>query len=92
MRTIIVDVGFALWIDEHNAQAWAAGTHEYRPMGTAVIARTDQFRHRDFRQTRRVPPELRDSFAGFFGSLEEVNIRLRASKRLRRRATPSHLL
>jgi len=92
MRTIIVDVGFALWIDVENAQVWAAGTHEYRPMGAAVIARTDQFRHRDFRQTRRIPLELRDSFAGFFGSLEEVNVHLRTSKPIRPRATPSHLL
>jgi len=40
-------------------------------MGTAVIASTDQFRHRDFRQTRKRPPDLKNSFAGFFGSLEK---------------------
>ncbi len=85
-------MGFALWIDVENSQVWAAGTHEYRPLGAAVIARTDQFRHRDFRQTRRIPPGLRDSFVGFFGSLEEVNVRLRGPKPIRRRATPSHLL
>lgn len=85
-------MGFALWIDVKQSQAWAAGTHEYRPMGAAVIARTDQFRHRDFRQTRRIPAELRGSFVGFFGSLEEVNVHLREAKAMRRRATPSHLL
>jgi hypothetical protein len=85
-------MGFALWMDRENAQVWVRGTHEYRPMGTAVVARTDQLRHRDFRQTRRVPRRLGASFAGFFGSLEEVNVRLRAPAPLRRRATPAHLL
>jgi hypothetical protein len=85
-------MGFALWIDRENAQVWARGTHEYRPMGAAVIAQTDQFRHRDFRQTRRVPDRLRGAFVGFFGSIEEVNVRLRGRFPLRRRGTPSHLL
>jgi hypothetical protein len=85
-------MGFALWVDRENAQVWVSGTHEYRPMGTAVVARTDQFRHRDFRQTRAVPAGLRAAFAGFFGSLEEVNVRLRAPQPFRRRATPAHLL
>jgi hypothetical protein len=85
-------MGFALWIDVEHSQVWARGTHEYRPMGTAVIARTDQFRHRDFRQTRRVPKRLRPSFVGFFGSLEEVNVRLRSPEMLWRKATPAHLL
>ncbi|MEO5925166.1 MAG: hypothetical protein ABIR70_15200 [Bryobacteraceae bacterium] len=84
-------MGFALWVDRENSQVWARGTHEYRPMGTAVIAATDQFRHRDFRQLRRVPVRLRGAFVGFFGSLEEVNVRLRSPARLRRRATPAHL-
>jgi hypothetical protein len=61
-------------------------------MGTAVIASTDQFRHRDFRQTRDRPKALQRSFAGFFGSLEEVNARLRAGARWKTRATPAHLL
>jgi hypothetical protein len=85
-------VGFAVWIDEQRAQVWAQGTHEYRPLGVAVIARTDQFRHRDFWPRRRVPPELRGSFAGFFGSLEEVNVQIRAVGRWRKRTTPAHLL
>ena len=89
-------MGFAVWIDAKNGLAWAQGTHEYRPMGSAVIASTDQFRHRDFRKARRPPAHLRRSFVGFFGSLEEVNIRLsiqhRTRRKWRRRATPAHLL
>jgi hypothetical protein len=89
-------MGFAVWIDAENDLAWAQGTHEYRPMGTAVIASTDQFRHRDFRRLRRPPVHLRRSFVGFFGSLEEVNVRLRVQRRTlrrwKRRATPAHLL
>lgn len=84
-------MGFAVWIDEKNAVVWAQGTHEYRPMGTAVIARSDQFRHRDFLQTRTRPPHLRNAFRGFFGSLEEVNADLRSDMRAHLRSTPGHL-
>jgi hypothetical protein len=85
-------MGFGLWIDLDNGLAWAQGTHEYRPMGAAVISSTDQFRPRDFRQTRRRPRTLQNSFAGFFGSLEEVNVRLRGGGKWKMRATPAHLL
>jgi hypothetical protein len=85
-------MGFGLWIDRENGLAWAQGTHEYRPMGSAVISSTDQFRHRDFRQARKRPRALQNSFAGFFGSLEEVNARLRANPKWKTRATPAHLL
>jgi hypothetical protein len=85
-------MGFALWIDSERGLAWAQGTHEYRPMGAAVIAATDQFRHRDFRRSRRPPAHLRSAFVGFFGSLEEMNVRLRMQRRWRRRPTPAHLL
>jgi hypothetical protein len=85
-------MGFALWIDREGGLAWAQGTHEYRPMGAAAIASTDQFRHRDFRQTLRRPANLSGSFAGFFGSLEEVNLRLRSRQKWKLRATPAHLL
>lgn len=81
-------MGFALWIDRPNRLAWAQGTQEYRPMGAAVIAINGQFGHRDFDKTRRAPSHLNDSFAGFFGSLEEVNQYLRAGSKSRRRATP----
>src|SRR4029079_11614731 len=55
----IGEMGFALWLDQPAGLAWAQGTHEYRPMGTAVIASTDQFRRHDFRQGRRRPQHLR---------------------------------
>lgn len=85
-------MGFALWIDERSGIAWAQGTHEYRPMGSAAIARTDQFRRRDFRQSRRRPVTLVDCFRGFYGSLEEVNVTLRSQAKPRARITPAHLL
>ncbi|HLH44569.1 MAG TPA: hypothetical protein VKV74_16380 [Bryobacteraceae bacterium] len=84
-------MGFAVWIDRASGVVWAQGTHEYRPMGAAAIAATDQFRARDFRPSRRCPRRLRRSFAGFFGSLEEVNASLRSGRRRRLRWTPSHL-
>jgi len=84
-------MGFALWLDTENHLAWTQGTHEYRPMGAAVVAITDQFRHRDFHRMRRPPAHLRESFAGFFGSLEEVNARLRSRSPIRLRFTPSHV-
>ena len=84
-------MGFALWVDTENRLAWTQGTHEYRPMGAAVVALTDQFRHRDFHRMRRPPAHLRESFAGFFGSLEEVNTRLRSRSPMRLRSTPSHI-
>jgi len=84
-------MGFALWIDLEAELAWAQGTHEYRPMGTAVVAKSDQFRHRDFNQTRRRPARLENSFVGFFGSLEDLNARLRCRPDWRLRGTPGHL-
>jgi hypothetical protein len=90
-------VGFGLWIDGEERLAWARGTHEYRPMGAAVVAVTDQFRHRDFHGSHCLPAHLRNSFAGFFGSLEDLNEHLR--RRARRsaarlqplRPTPLHV-
>jgi hypothetical protein len=46
-------MGFALWIDADAQVVWAEGTHEYRPMGTAAIARAGQFRHTDFTRIRK---------------------------------------
>jgi hypothetical protein len=85
-------MGFALWIDSEPGLAWAQGTHEYRPLGAAVISSTDQFRPRDFRPSRRRPRHLSRAFAGFFGSLEEVNVCLRRKIPPKLRATPAHLL
>ena len=85
-------MGFGVWIDEDERIAWAQGTHEYRPLGTAAVAITDQFRPRDFRPTRRLPPRLQSRFAGFFGSLEEVNDYLRGPRPRRRLGpTPIHV-
>ncbi len=81
-------MGFALWLDRENLVAWAQGTQEYRPMGTAVIAITGQLRHRDFEQTRERPSHLERSFVGFFGSLEEVNVFLKSGAGRKMRATP----
>jgi len=67
-------MGFALWTS--TDEAIAAGTHEYRPMGCAVIARNGQFRARDFRRDRRAPDRRSPAFIGLFGSLEEVNVYL----------------
>jgi hypothetical protein len=84
-------MGFALWIDSDSGLAWAQGTHEYRPMGTAVIAVTDQFRHRDFTRAHRRPKDLEQAFAGFYGSLEDVNVRLRSVSDCKLTWTPGHL-
>ena len=85
-------MGFALWIDSENGLAWAQGTHEYRPLGGAVISYTDQFRQRDFRQSRHCPSHLVDrGFVRFFGSLEEVNVYLRSEVQPKTRVTPAHL-
>ncbi len=66
-------MGFALWIDSETA--WCAGTHEYRPMGVAVIASTSLFSARDFDQ-RRLAPGARGGthFRGLFASLVDVNM------------------
>jgi len=45
-------MGFYLWVDDELA--WAQGTYEYRPMGTAVISASDLFRRRDFDPRRKV--------------------------------------
>jgi hypothetical protein len=84
-------MGFALWIDHADRVAWVQGTHEYRPLGTAALAVTDQFRNRDFSQRRCAPPHLRNSFVGFFGSLVTVNEYLRSSAKPVMRRTPAHL-
>lgn len=71
-------MGFAVWM--FNDQAWAQGTHEYRPMGCAVIAKNGQFRAPDFNRYRRSPDRRSPDFVGLFGSLEEVNEFLREEK------------
>jgi len=86
-------MGFALWLDTPARLAWVQGTQEYRAMGAAVIAINGQFRHRDFHSRRGRPPHLTNNFAGFFGSLEEVNEFLRSRVRKPKPAvTPHHAL
>jgi hypothetical protein len=63
-------VGFALWTD--SGLAWAQGTHEYKPMGTAVISTTDLFRPRDFHPSRSVP-EKAATYVGLFASIVDLN-------------------
>jgi hypothetical protein len=85
-------MGFALWLDVPAKLAWVQGTQEYRPMGAAVIAITGQFRHRDFNARRGRPVHLTNNFAGFFGSLEEVNEFLRSRTARKRSVTPPQAL
>lgn len=63
--------------------AWAQGTYEYRPMGTAVISTSDLFRHRDFSARRKVQAPRSAEFAGQFASLGHLNTQLQ--KRMKRR-------
>jgi hypothetical protein len=63
-------MGFALWTS--NGLAWAQGTHEYKPMGVAVISTTDLFRSRDFKGSRRAPEE-NAAYVGLFASLVDLN-------------------
>jgi hypothetical protein len=73
-------MGFELWIGREVA--WARGTYEYRPMGTAVIAVSDLFRARDFHPRRSVPPELNRAYMGQFASIGALNAHLQSSRRL----------
>jgi hypothetical protein len=77
-------MGFYLWVDEELA--WAQGTYEYRPMGTAVISASDLFRRRDFDPRRKVRAPARSAaFVGQFASLGHLNAQL---KKRRRRGQP----
>jgi hypothetical protein len=72
-------MGFALY--GKDLILWAAGTHEYRPMGAAAIAASDLFRPRDFNPAIKAPRETETEFIGFFASIIDLNDYL-----LRRRA------
>jgi hypothetical protein len=71
-------MGFALW--RRDGMAWAAGTHEYKPMGAAVIAQTQLFRPRDFSRRRVAPARKSEGFEGLFASLEDLNAYLRKQR------------
>lgn len=64
-------MGFALWIQADHAIA--QGTHEYRPMGSAVIGVDGIFTPRDFSRRRRAPSRMDPSLVGLFASLGEMN-------------------
>jgi len=64
-------MGFALWMEDGVAKA--QGTHEYRPMGVAVISSTGVFRHRDFDPRAKLPKRSHRSFVGLFASLGHIN-------------------
>ena len=85
-------MGFALWIDD--SVAWAEGTHEYRPLGAGVIASSSQFVERDFRPRAPRRRQNDPAFAGFFGSLVEVNAHLarRRNGRIPRKAAAQRVL
>jgi hypothetical protein len=68
-------MGFALWLA--GERAWAQGTHEYRPMGAAVIGVHGTFTPRDFSHRRRAPSRFDSGFVGLFASLGEMNDWLR---------------
>ncbi len=74
-------MGFYLWLD--GELAWAQGTYEYRPMGSAVIAASDLFRRRDFDPRRKVQARRTAEFAGQFASLGHLNAQLRKRRRPR---------
>jgi len=65
-------MGFYLWIDRDLA--WAQGTYEYRPMGTAVICASDLFRRRDFKPRLKAPRDAR--YLGQFASIGHINAEL----------------
>jgi hypothetical protein len=64
-------MGFYLWLDRDVA--WAQGTYEYRPMGSAVIAASDLFTRRDFDSRRKVSVSVTARYLGQFASLGQVN-------------------
>jgi len=74
-------MGFYLWTD--GEVAWAQGTYEYRPMGTAVIASTDLFRRRDFDARRKLQAPRTAEFVGQFASLGHLNMQLKQRRRVK---------
>ena len=68
-------MGFYLWLD--GELAWAQGTYEYRPMGCAVISKSDLFRRRDFSSRRKAAPPRGAEFVGQLASLGHLNAQLK---------------
>jgi hypothetical protein len=81
-------MGFALWVRDGIARA--EGTHEYRPMGIAIISKTDLFRASDFRpRLSQVEPSDRD-FAGYFASIHHLNHFLKGKRNDSKAAIAHH--
>lgn len=80
-------MGFYLWLEDDLA--WAQGTYEYRPMGTAVISTSDLFRRRDFDPRRRPPVSRTARLEGQFASIGHLNLRLREITARRASVRPS---
>jgi hypothetical protein len=80
-------VGFYLWLD--GDLAWAQGTYEYRPLGTAVISASDLFQRRDFSPQRKVQAPHDAEFAGQFASLGHLNMQLKERRKRLRAARQS---
>ena len=80
-------MGFYLWVDDELA--WAQGTYEYRPMGTAVISASDLFGRRDFDPRRKVQAPRTAWFAGQFASLGHLNQQLQKRRKSYRTARPN---
>ena len=81
-------MGFALWVEDGVARA--EGTHEYRPMGIAVISTFDLFRAADFRprpSSGTVPSDRH--FAGYFASIGHLNDYLRKRRKPKRNDQPT---
>lgn len=85
-----IGMGFALWIDGETALA--AGTHEYRPMGMAVISAGGVFTPRDFRRAHRLPPRSGQHFHGLFASLGDLNHYLVKTRSQPRKKRPPRLV
>lgn len=81
-------MGFAMWWQP--PLLICAGTHEYRPMGTAVIGDQGLFESSDFQKQRKSPPRGTEDFVGYFASLNEVNGFLRGKKKIRSGKRNSH--
>ena len=79
IRCKMKPMGFYLWVDEQLA--WAQGTYEYRPMGAAVISKSDLFRPRDFSPRRPPRPPRSARFAGQFASLGHLNQHLQVARK-----------
>jgi hypothetical protein len=81
-------MGFYLWLEEESA--WAQGTYEYRPMGAAVIARSDLFRRQDFSPRRKPKPAHDAEFAGQFASLGHLNAQMEKRRKAVKPRLPIH--